>query len=233
MAVELLPVAGVIFDMDGLLVDTGPIWRHVGDATFAALGADISGLAATGVATGMSVADAMVLFRSHAGLASGDHADLEQRIVDGVVAAIAERAELMPGALVALDWCERRGLAMALASGSTPPIIEAVLGRFGLAGRFAAVCSTVEEPFGKPHPAVFLTAAERLGVRPSACVVLEDSVNGCIAAKAAGMRVIAVPDRPARADPRYAISDLVLTSLDHLVDGAAQAVMGLDPATVD
>jgi len=233
MGLRTNPVRGVIFDMDGLLVDAGPIWRSVGDEMFAELGADISDVSATGVAMGMSVGDAMELFCSYAGIPAEERAQLEQRIVERVVDAISQRAELLPGALFALDFCEGRSLTVALASGSTPPIIEAVLSRFGLVGRFAAVCSAIEEPFGKPHPSVFLTAAARLGERPSACLVLEDAVDGCIAAKAASMRVIAVPDATGVADPRYAIADLVVPSLEHLADDEALAVMGLDAVPVD
>ncbi len=233
MGAYAVPVRGVIFDMDGLLVDTGHIWRSVGDEVFAALGADISEVSASGAAAGLGVADAMDLFCNHAGIPAGDRADVELRVVEGVVDAIAQRAELMPGALTALDFCEQRELRVALASGSPPPVIDAVIARFGLVDRFAAVCSASEEPFGKPHPSVFLTAAVRLGHRPSGCLVLEDAVEGCVAAKAASMRVIAVPDAAAAADPRYAIADLVVPSLEHLTDDAALAVMGFAPVTVD
>jgi mannitol-1-/sugar-/sorbitol-6-/2-deoxyglucose-6-phosphatase len=226
------PVRGVIFDMDGLLVDTGTIWRTVGDEVFAELGVDISGVTSRGVVMGMGVADAMDLLLAYAGFAEGEHADLEQRIVERVLDAIPRRAALLPGARGALDFCERRGLVAALASGSTPEVIDAVLAHVGLAGRFAAVCSTVDEPFGKPHPSVFLTAAERIGERPCACLVLEDALNGCIAAKAASMRVIAVPDRAVADDPRYAIADLVIPSLERIADDEALAVMGLDALPV-
>ena len=228
------PVRAVIFDMDGLLADTVPIWRRVGDQLFADLGTDISELSASGVAVGMSVGDAIALFSSYAGIPADECAELERRVVQRVVDAVASDAELMPGALGALDFCERRALAVALASGSTPPIIDAVLSRFGLADRFAAVCSAIDEPFGKPHPSVFLTAAAKLGEPPSACVVLEDAVDGCVAAKAARMRVIAVPPHGALAsDPRYAIADLVVPSLEQLDGEEALAVMGLDRVATD
>ncbi|MGH8994929.1 MAG: hexitol phosphatase HxpB [Acidimicrobiales bacterium] len=221
------PVRAVIFDMDGLLVDTVPIWRQVGNGAFAALGVDIAPLAKSGAVMGLSVVDAMAVFRNYAGWPASEHPDLEERIIAGVVDAIHHQLELKPGADQALDFCDAAGLLMAVASGSSTPIIEAVLDRFDLAKRFTAVCSAAAEPRGKPHPGVFLSAAAAMGVAPEDCLVLEDAVSGCIAGKAASMRVIAVPDGPAVGDPRLAIADLVVVSLEELTGEPARAVMGL------
>lgn len=79
------------------------------------------------------------------------------------------------------------------------------------------VHSAEAEPYGKPHPAVYLSTAARLGVAPARCLALEDSLNGLIAAKAARMRCVAVPERP---DPRFALADLVLPGLAHLEERA-------------
>ena len=221
------PVRGVIFDMDGLLVDTLPIWRKVGNGLFSSLDVDISPITEAGVVMGMSIGEAMALLRAYAGWTESQNADLENRVVADMITAIRESAELKPGALAALDFCDAHGLLAALASGASRPILDAVLERFGLGHRFAAVCSAADEPLGKPHPAVFLQAAGELGLPANACLVLEDAVSGCIAAKAASMRVIAVPDGPSVGDPRFAIADLVLSSLVELPLGPALAVMGL------
>lgn len=224
------PVGAAIFDMDGLLVDTGPIWRTVGNGLFASLGVDISALAASGVAKGMSVRDAMAVFRAYAGWGPADHADLEEQVVAEMVAAIRAGAALKPGAMVALELCDRYRLPAAIASGSTRPIIDAVLDHFDLSDRFAAVCSAADETWGKPHPAIFLRAAAELGVAPTACLVVEDALPGCIAAKAASMRVVAVPDGACVGDPRFAIADAVLGSLEDLCTPGVLEALGL-PAT--
>jgi len=213
--------------MDGLLVDTLPIWREVGNGLFAKHDVDISPITDAGVVMGMSVGQAMALLRQYAGWTADQYADLEQQVVADMVTAVLDGAELKPGAEAALDFFDARRLPLALASGSSLPILDAVVKRFGFAGRFATVCSAADEPLGKPHPGVFLRAAAELGVSAADCLVLEDAVSGCIAAKAAAMRVIAVPDGPAVGDPRFAIADLVLASLEQLVQEPALAVMGL------
>ncbi|MGH2929354.1 MAG: HAD-IA family hydrolase, partial [Solirubrobacteraceae bacterium] len=156
-----------------------------------------------------------------------DADQLVERVVAGVVEAVWQHACLKPGAIGALDLCARYGLVTALASGSARPVIDAVLERFDLASRFAAVCTSADDPYGKPHPAVFLRAAEQVGVGALRCVVVEDSLLGCVAAKAASMRVIAVPEKEAVHDPGLAIADLILRSLEELAGLPTLGVLGL------
>jgi len=224
-------IRAVIFDTDGLLVDSEPFWRRVEATTFDELGADIRPFLGHGHTMGLRVDDAIKFLCGVAGLGTLDEGALCDRVVAGVVAAIEDEAVLLPGAAEALDACLQSGLRLALASGSTSPVIDAVLDRFSLRGRFSAVLSAENETFGKPHPSIFLRAAGLLGVEPTACVVIEDSLNGCIAAKAARMGVIAVPAVEDAGDPRYAIADVLLDSLESLRDGEAAALLGLAPVT--
>ncbi len=99
----------------------------------------------------------------------------------------------MAGVEESIAMAKAEGLALGLATSSAPPLIEAVLARLGLGDAFAVIHSAIDEDFGKPHPAVFLTTARLLGVEPAECVAIEDSVAGVRSARAAGMRVIAVP----------------------------------------
>lgn len=224
---ERLPARAVIFDLDGLLVDTMPIWRTVGNEVFASMGVDVSEVAASGVLSGLGVRDAVAMLRAHVGGTLPAAEVLTERVVAGVVAAVWQQAHLKPGAVSALEFCAGHGLVTALASGSALPVIDAVLERFDLASRFRAVCTSTDDPYGKPHPGVFLRAAALLGVEASRCVVVEDSLLGCVAAKAASMRVIAVPEKEAAGDPRLAIADLVLGSLEELATPPALMALGL------
>jgi len=213
--------------MDGLLVDSEPFWRDVEIDVFSAIGVDISPLLGQGLTMGMRVDEVVAFFRARLGWDEPTDEIIIGRIVEGMVDAIWKEAELLPGAVEAIDAMAARGLVTALASGSTPPIITAVLERFDLVHRFAVVCSAVDDRLGKPHPAIFLRTAEALGVDPIECVVLEDSLNGCIAAKAARMRVIAVPDSRFSADARFAIADARLSSLHEVSSQAIGELVGV------
>ena len=127
--------------------------------------------------------------------------------MDEGIRLIRLRGASMPGVARAVALVAERGLRAALVSSSPRRMIEAVVERLGLGGDFELVHSAEDEEYGKPHPAVYLTAASLLGVRPAACLALEDSLPGVIAAKAARMRCVAVPEPGSLADPRFSIAD--------------------------
>jgi sugar-phosphatase len=225
------PARAAIFDMDGLLVDSEPFWRDVELDVFESIGIDISPLLGQGLTMGMRVDQVVAFFRTRLPWEKPDDAEVISRIVDGIIDAIWKKADLLPGAVEAIDHLAGLGLTIALASGSTPPVIDAVLERFDLVGRFSAVCSAIDDRLGKPHPAIFLRTAEALGVDALECVVLEDSLNGIIAAKAARMRVIAVPEERFRDDPRFGVADVRLTSLLEIGSEPVERLLALAPNT--
>lgn len=119
----------------------------------------------------------------------------------------------MPGALAALDLCERLALLVAVCSGSFAEVVEAAIARLGIRSRVAVWHSAEWEPLGKPHPGAYLSTAAKLAVAPSECLAVEDSFNGAIAAKAARMRVVVVPEPAAFDSPRWGFCDARLPSL--------------------
>ena len=106
---------------------------------------------------------------------------------------------------------------MGLASSSTYRLIDCTLESLGLKDFFEVIHSAQEEALGKPHPAVYLSAAAKLGVAASGCLAIEHSLNGVIAAKAARMTVVAIPEAHQQSDPRFAVADHRLESLQALV----------------
>jgi len=134
-------------------------------------------------------------------------------VVDRVGQLVLERGVLRPGVHAAIDLCRRHGLALGIASSSEYRLIETVLSRFDLTGEFGVVHSAEEEPYGKPHPGVYLGAAAKLGADPTRCLAWEDAGAGVLAAKAARMICVAVPEASERSSPAFAIADAVLGSL--------------------
>jgi sugar-phosphatase len=243
-------VEAVVLDMDGLLIDTEPVWRSAESAVFAGLGIPLSESDVLG-STGQPIEELIPVWRQRSredgpsdgsasgGSASGSgasgggggarltgaevadltDAEVAGLVVDRVIAHVKAEGEAMPGVVAAIALFGRCGLRLAIASSSPRRLIDAVCGRLGLDG-IEVRCSAMDEARGKPAPDVYLTAARRLGVAPANCLALEDSANGVAAAKAAGMRCVAVPDPLLAADPRYHRADLVLRSLTDLDEAA-------------
>lgn len=209
-----MSLRATLFDMDGLLLDSEVLWHKAEVEIFGALGVPLK--EAEGRSTkGMYVNEVVEYWRSRYPW-EGPSTD---EVVDKLLARVGELVEnegrLLPGAMRALDLAGERG-PLALASSTPMALIVRCLKHFGLFDRFAAIHSAEFEEYGKPHPGVFLSAATSLAVAPSACLVLEDSAAGVLAAKAATMTVIAVPVPEDRGRAEFSLADLVLSSLEGL-----------------
>jgi sugar-phosphatase len=216
-----------IFDMDGLLVDSEPLWTEAEVAGFGAVGILLDA-AACGQTVGLGLEEVVALrFRQHPWSAPS-RAAVAEDIHRRVVALIRQKARAMPGAPEALAFVRAQGAKVGLATTSDREIITAVLEVLPFGAAFDFVQSAAELPFRKPHPAVYLACAEGLDVSPLECLALEDSVVGVISAKAARMRTIAVPERRQAGDPRFCLADLVLPSLRAL-DASAWQQLAREP----
>ena len=205
----------VVFDLDGVLVDSEPLWHEAELEVFGALGVPLTRAMCLDT-TGLRV-DAVV--RHWFARFPWRDASVERvahNVVERVAAHIAARAQPMPHVAAALDAVDARGLALGLASSSPRVVIDAAVRRLGIAHRFAAVRSAELLVRGKPDPEVYLLACADLGVPPGRAVAIEDSSSGLRAAHAAGMRVIAVPDPSTRPPDALDLADVVLTHLGEL-----------------
>ncbi len=212
-----------IFDMDGLLIDSEVLWHEAEIEILGGLGVPLN---TDGCRTtkGMFVHE---VTRHWYGLHpwTGPAPDeVAVSVVDRVIELVYAKGRLKPGAEHALDLCAGRGWPLAVASSSEYRLIDAALGHFALRGRFALVHSAEEEAYGKPHPAVFISAATRLGVVPKRCLVWEDAPAGVVAAKAGSMACIAVPEAGEAGRPAFGLADLVVDSLLQVDDAAVDAV---------
>jgi beta-phosphoglucomutase-like phosphatase (HAD superfamily) len=209
-------IAAVIFDLDGVLVDTQIWWREVRDAWAAEHGItwrDEDERSTMGANTAQWTRE----MGERAGLGPEHDADIGRSIVDALVERYRSAgAPRIPGAVQAARTIGA-AYPVAVASGAPRRLIEAALEATGLDELVRIVVSADDVSHGKPAPDVYLEAARRLEVAPSRCLVVEDSANGLRAGRAAGMVVVLVPNEKVRPEPGTTeLADLVMDRLDQL-----------------
>ena len=214
----------MVFDLDGLLIDSEPFWRRAEIEVFATVGVHVTE-AETRQTMGLRIDDAVHHWFERRPWEGRSPAEVERAVTARVAELIEAEGRPMPGARDLVDLCRQRAIPMAVCSGSYAVVIEAALDKLGLTSSMAAWHSAEWEPLGKPHPGAYLSTADKLGVDPTSCLAFEDSFNGAISAKAARMRVVAVPEPAALASPRWGFCDLVLPSLEAF-DEAALTSLG-------
>ncbi|WP_288881915.1 hexitol phosphatase HxpB [uncultured Kosakonia sp.] len=205
-----------IFDMDGLLIDSEPLWDRAELEVISSLGVDITRRGELPDTLGLRIDMVVDLWYAQQPWSGPSRQEVTARIIERAIALVEAERPLLPGVREALALCKANGLRVGLASASPLHMLEKVLAMFDLRDSFDALTSAESLPYSKPHPQVYLDCAAKLGVDPLACVALEDSVNGMIASKAARMRSIVVPDEEHRADPRYVLANVKLDSLQQL-----------------
>jgi HAD superfamily hydrolase (TIGR01509 family) len=209
-------ILAAIFDMDGLIMDSEPLWDRAELDVMASLGVDISRRNELPDLLGLRIDVVVGLWFAQQPWNGPSREEVTARIINRAISLVEEERPLLPGAREAIALCKANGLSVGLASASPLHMLEKVLTMFDLRDSFDALASAEKLAYSKPHPQVYLDCAAKLGVDPLACVALEDSTNGMIASKAARMRSIVVPAEENRHDPRYALADVKLTSLEQL-----------------
>eukprot|EP00949_MAST-11_sp_MAST-11-sp1_P001709 g1709.t1 len=216
----------IVFDMDGLMIDSEPLWHIAEKRVFRTIGVELTTEdceSTCGLRLDEVVAHNFKKFNLKDG--SGDSTAKEKEIFDSIVDTMEEllRAEAgtraKPGLQQTLDFFAAKGLPMAVASSSPMRLIRAALDGLGIRDRFTVVCSAEDEEFGKPHPGVYITAAKKLGkvADRDRILCLEDSLNGTLAGKAARMKCISVPEVGKNACAAgFQIADAVLDSLEEI-----------------
>jgi HAD superfamily hydrolase (TIGR01509 family) len=186
------PVEAVLFDMDGLLIDTEAVYTEAYMAAGRTMAVDMP-LTLCHTMIGVPWDECLAMIQAHFGPAF--QADSFQLCVrDHAHQMLASRIPVKPGAVDLLAWLASRGLPLAVATSAHLPTAQHHLGRAGLLEHFKAIVTRDDVARGKPHPDVYLEAARRLGVPPEHCIAFEDSNTGLAAAHAAGTMAIMVPD---------------------------------------
>jgi mannitol-1-/sugar-/sorbitol-6-/2-deoxyglucose-6-phosphatase len=213
-------IKAVLFDMDGVLINSEGLWRK----------AMISGFAEEGIpltesdcrkTMGMRFPEVVSLWLSRFSSLNINAGVLENRVIELLLQKIEADGEIIQGIPSIIDICNKHQIKKGVATSSSHLLMRAVLNKLGIISEFQATVSAEFMEHGKPHPEVFLKCAEELDVSPDDCIVIEDSPNGVKAAKAAGMRVIAVPEDGVFVLPGYESADFrikEMTMVAHLIE---------------
>ena len=202
----------VIFDMDGLLIDSEPLWQKAGMQTLSDYGISIT-LEQYHQTIGLRTPEWIDWWFTSFNIPIEHAAAAISAIEAKAIALIEKEGIAYPGTKYILDFFRDRNFTIGLATSSPMKLVEVVVNKLGIAGYFKAYSSAEFLPFGKPHPEVYLNCAKALAVKPQHCLCFEDSFNGMISAKAAKMKCVVVPALMENEHKKFNAADLRISSL--------------------
>jgi len=205
----------VIYDMDGLIIDSEPFWRLAEMKVFAKVGLLLTEKDCMET-TGFRFDEVVEHWYHKQPWAGKSKQQIHDEVLDEMESAITHHAQAMKGVHTSLDFFKSKNIKMAVASSSAMRLIKATVKKLKIEHYFDLLVSAEHETHGKPNPAVFIRTANGLNVRADKCLVLEDSFNGILAAKAAKMKCVAVPYPEDFNNPKLIIADWKLNSLEEL-----------------
>jgi mannitol-1-/sugar-/sorbitol-6-/2-deoxyglucose-6-phosphatase len=196
----------VIFDMDGVLIDSEPYWRKAMIKGFKDVGMNFTEDDCRST-TGMRLREVIAFWFEKWELQHLSITETNVRILDYLIEYIELEGEEMLGVSELLIYLKHKGYKIGLATSSDERFMKTVIKKLNISSYFDAVVSAETLKYAKPHPEVFLKCAEALGAQPQQCFVIEDSLNGVIAAKAASMFVVAIPEELHKTKKGFSIAD--------------------------
>lgn len=205
-------ISTVIFDMDGLLIDSEPLWFEAANDAFKKYNILIRPDEYV-TTTGLRTKEFLQYWFRYFELDLAHVDVMENEIINLVIEKVSTKAVLMDGVEHAIHLVKNMGMKIGLASSSPQRLIDAMIERTGFNDVFSVTTSAEHLQFGKPHPQVFIECARQLDSDPLQCICFEDSFNGMIAAKAAKMKCIVVPHPEQFTQDRYMAADVKLKSL--------------------
>lgn len=204
----------VIFDIDGLLIDSEPLWNAAAEEVLRDYGVNLTEEQYK-TTTGLRTKEFVQWWFGYYQIGESEHLRAEKKIVQSVLKKIENQAQVMPGLAYIFDFFHKKNFKIGLATSSPQELIDLVIKMTGIGEYLHATSSAEDLPFGKPHPQVYLNCAEKMNAVPTACICFEDSFNGLIAAKAARMKCVVVPHYSQLKDERWGAADLKLSSLQN------------------
>ncbi len=204
----------VIFDMDGLLIDSEPLWQEAGMEVMGRFNVKLT-TDQYHTSTGLRTNEWIRHWFTHFGINAVYASEAETAIINKAIEKIAARAMPMPGVQHILHFFKERKFKIGIASSSPLELISVVVDKLQIGSYINTRTSAEHLPYGKPHPQVFLDCAAALNTSPVDCICFEDSFNGMIAAKAARMKCVVVPDRHQHQHNKWSAADLKISSLQN------------------
>lgn len=204
--------------MDGVIIDSEPLWREAIIFTFNDIGLHFTEDMCR-VTQGMRLFEVVEYWYDKTPWSGKTINEVESLLLQRVTQLILERGIEMEGLSLSLNYFKAKGYKIALASSSALSLIKSVINRLNIEKEFEVINSAENLKYGKPHPEIFINTAQQLNVKPNECLVIEDSIHGVIAAKSALMKVIAIPDQENTHDIRFSIADYrvnILTDIERL-----------------
>lgn len=207
----------VIFDMDGLLIDSEPLWLEAGTELLAQYGRQLTP-AQYATTVGLRTREWLEHWFQFFGIPPYTLAEAETQIIDRVVQKIKSKGKPLPGVGYILHYFASKGFKIGVATSSPTLLANVVVEKLGIGSYLQTITSAEALPFGKPHPQVYMQCAQELGVAPISCLCFEDSFNGMIAAKAAKMKCVVVPAVHQLKEACWGAADLKISSLQNFND---------------
>ncbi|HTS46167.1 MAG TPA: hexitol phosphatase HxpB [Puia sp.] len=202
----------VIFDMDGLLIDSEPYWQEAGMETLQQFDAALT-LEQYHLTTGLRTKEWIEFWFSQFKIDMRFAKEAERTIIHKAIEKIKAQGQAMPGVEYILPFFREREFTIGLATSSPNSLIEVVVEKLGVGDFFDIYSSAETLPYSKPHPRVYLQCAEQLQISPLQCICFEDSFHGMISVKAARMKCVIIPASDLYAQPKWGAADLKLASL--------------------
>ena len=207
----------VIFDMDGLLIDSEPFWKQAEKRVFSAIGVEITD-ALSAKTMGMTTREATKFWLQHAGLSLSQHLmeQVENDVIDEVALLTATQGQALPGVHNLLEQLRQHDLKIGLATNAPVRLVPVVMERLDITAFFDAYVADDDVAEGKPHPAIYQLALKRINAQANHTIAFEDSVTGMTAAMGASIRTVVVPSHANYHLPHYDAAALKLDSLNGL-----------------
>ncbi|HLV42711.1 MAG TPA: hexitol phosphatase HxpB [Brumimicrobium sp.] len=205
----------VIFDMDGVLINSEPLWKAAEIKVFETIGIDFVKVGGEKT-VGLRIDEVVDYWFEKYPWKNKSKEKVVNEIMEEMINGIKSFGEPLPGVVEILDFFQEKEYKIGLASSSYQVLIDTSLEKLGIAHYFQSTLSAQHFKYGKPHPEVYIQSAILLGSKPENCLVIEDSLNGVIAGKAAKMNVVAIPDGTHTISEKLIVADIRLNSLNEL-----------------